>query len=104
MVPEPINPAVLDFIRSKGLPTEGLVPRMLDQVPDWNLSQMLVFLEPGVQESLPEKKCKAVQLHWNLPPRTANAADLASAFETLDANLKELIGAVLEKPRTEIHV
>ena len=35
----------MEFIRLKNLlPDAGLAPRMLDQVPDWNSSQMIIFL------------------------------------------------------------
>jgi phosphate transport system protein len=104
LAPEPISPATMEFIRQKSLPDAGLAPRMLDQVPDWNSSQMIVFLEPGLEDSLPERKCKAIQLLWSAPPRTDTPAAFEAAFEFLNTNLKELMSVVLEKPQSEIHL
>jgi phosphate transport system protein len=98
--PQPIDPDVLEFLKSKGLTPPNPHSKSVDQVPNLDASQIIVALDPAAKRAFP-KPTKAVCLDWSLPDPSdcTNAGDKRAAFEHafqfLRQHITELCNAVV---------
>jgi phosphate transport system protein len=102
--PQPIDRRALDFLAANGMDVTDLKSKSLDQVPNWQQSQVIVLLNPDLSQSLPEHPNKCVVLTWTIrdpaqavgSPEAVTAA-FESAARTLESNIRELAAAISDE-------
>jgi len=108
LVSRSIDPRVVQFMAGKGIDIGGQVSKTLDQLPNWDQSQVIVVLGAEVREKLPARPGKVLLLNWSIPdpsglmgpPETIETA-FESAYRSLESNLRDLVGAILDEPQAE---
>jgi phosphate transport system protein len=102
IAPQPIDPATIEFLQSKGLDAARLRPKAISEIPDLNHYHVIVGLAAGVQKAIPPASRKVVFLDWTVDdPSIAKGtpADVRAAYEqtyeVLHRHIKDLVEAVL---------
>jgi protein-tyrosine-phosphatase len=95
--PQPIDPRVKEFIQSKGLSSTGLQSKSLEQVPGWEHYQVIVCLEPKLQEAIPAHPGKTIYFNW--PMKDLSTSDYDGVWTYLEAHIKELADALAQEPQ-----
>lgn len=98
--PEPVDPATVEFLKTKGIDISNARSRSIAQVPNLEASQIVVALAPEAKKAFP-KPSKALGLDWSIvdPSVLADPAEKAAAFEEayqfLHQHISDLCEAVL---------
>jgi phosphate transport system protein len=100
--PRPIEPRTVEFMREKGRDVSGMMPKVLQQVPNLDHYQVIVALDAGVKRAFPQQPRKAVYLDWSLQdPSQAQGSEeqvraaYEAAFVFLESHIHDLIKAIL---------
>jgi phosphate transport system protein len=111
VAPQPLDERMVAFMAAKGIDVSKQTSKSFEQVPGWELSQVIIALGSGIREALPARPTKAIFLTWAVkdpslvsgPPEAVQNA-FESAYQFLETNIRELVGAILEEPQTELKV
>ena len=108
VTPQPADARAVEFMAQKGIDISRQTSKALEQVPQWELYQVVIALSAEAREALPVRVKKTICLTWSLPdptqtagPAEAVTAAFESAFQSLQSHIRELVGAILEQPQTE---
>ncbi|HOC01456.1 MAG TPA: phosphate signaling complex protein PhoU [Verrucomicrobiota bacterium] len=100
--PQPCAPAVLEFMREKGLDLGRKHGKALNQVPDLDRYHVVAVLDPQAKKLFPQQAHKIIFLDWPVPdpatvggPPEAVRAACESAYQALDQQLSALIQAIV---------
>jgi phosphate transport system protein len=107
-VAELVDARAVKFMAEKGIAISSQTSKALDQVPQWEQCQVVIALGARARKALPARPAKTIFFTWSIkdpaeldgPPDVVQAA-FASACQSLEAHLKELVGAILEEPQTQ---
>jgi len=103
--PQPLNPRAVEYMAGKGMDIARQTSKSLDQVGHEGAPQVIVALGARVREALPPRPGKTIILTWPINDPTALLEPSATAFETafqsLESNIRDLAGAILEEPKQE---
>jgi len=83
--PKPVDPALVEFLKQKGIEMRRAASKSIDQIPNLEHYQVIVALDPEVKKALPELPNKLVMLEWAVKDPATSAgspADLKAAYET----------------------
>lgn len=100
MEPRPAEPALIEFMRSKGADLSRVAPKAISQVPHLEAQDVIVALSPEVKRLFPQMPRKAVFLDWNIPVPTAQPGSDATSngyeqtYQSLHEHVKELVDAI----------
>jgi phosphate transport system protein len=98
--PQPVDPATLEFLKSKGLEIRNPQSKGVAHLPNLDAAQIIVALDPAARRAFP-KPTKAICLDWSLTDpsaigdATARQAAFEQAFSFLKDQINELCEAVL---------
>ena len=99
--PQPIDPATVEFLKSKGLDISRAKSRSVEHLPNLDAAQIIVALSPSARRAFP-KPTKAVCLDWSMPDPSAVTGDAPAkraayeqAFQFLSQQISDLCEAVL---------
>lgn len=109
VTPHPLDPRAVEFMAGKGIDIAKQTAKSLEQVPNWEQCQVIVGLGAGISEAVPVHPAKTVYLTWSVkdaadaaaPPDAVQRA-FESAYQCLEANIRELVGAILSEPQVEL--
>jgi phosphate transport system protein len=100
--PQPIDPLTVGFMKEQGIDVARMVPKAINQVIHLDHYHVIVALSPEARKAFPQKQRKVVFLDWSVedPSRTQGthdevAAAYHSTYQFIDANIKDLVGAIL---------
>jgi len=97
LVPNMTDKRTIDFLRSKGLPSEEQLIKTFDQVENKERLSVIIALSPECKNILPQHDSKIMGLEWlmenPLKQSDINAA-LEKAFNFLKSHLIDLTGAI----------
>jgi phosphate transport system protein len=106
--PQPVDARAVKFMAEKGIDISGQTSKALEQVPQWEQDQVVVALGARARKALPVRPAKTIFFTWSIkdPAEMEGSADVVhaafeSAGQSLEAHIKELVGAILEEPQTE---
>jgi phosphate transport system protein len=106
--PRPVDARAVKFMAQKGMDLSRQTSKSLEQVPQWEQYQVVIALGAQPQEALPIRGKKTICLTWAVPdpaqaqgPADTAAAAFEAAFQSLQSQIRELVGAILEQPQTE---
>jgi phosphate transport system protein len=101
--PGPVDMQTVEFLRGKGVDTARLVSKSLEQVPDWEESQVVVTLSKRAKDLLPAHSGKTIRLCWDLAdPRQGTGSGserFQACYDYLEAQIRDLAGAILDQPQ-----
>jgi protein-tyrosine-phosphatase len=108
VTPQPLDERAVAFMAGKGIDISKQASKSFEQIPGWELSQVIIALGSGIREALPARPTKAIFLTWAVkdpssvsgPPEAVQDA-FESAYRFLETNIRELVGAILEEPQTK---
>ena len=107
-VPQPVDARAVKFMAEKGIDLSAQSSKALEEVPHWEQYQVVVALGSRARKALPVRPAKTIFLTWSIkdPADVEGSPDLVhaafeAAGESLEAHIKELVGAILEEPQTE---
>jgi phosphate transport system protein len=105
-VPQPIDPQTVQFMAEKGIDISRQTSKSLEQVANWETSQVIIGLSPRALEGLSLRSSKPVVLAWPIQdpletqgPSEARRAAFEAAYQSLESNLKDLAAAILDEPQ-----
>jgi phosphate transport system protein len=108
IAPQPVDARMVKFMAQKGIDISRQTSKSLEHVPQWELYQVVIALSPQAREALPLRAKKTICLTWPVPdpaqvqgPPDTVTATFESAFQSLQSQIRELVGAILEQPQTE---
>jgi arsenate reductase len=108
ITPQLVDARAVKFMAQKGIDISRQTSKSLGQVPQWELYQVVIALSARAREALPIRAKKTICLTWSVPepaevqgPPDAVVATFESAFQSLQSQIRELVGAILEQPQTE---
>jgi phosphate transport system protein len=110
--PQTVDKRTLDFMAATGIEISRHSTKSLDQVPYWEHYQVMIALDEAGRRALPGPHTKTVCLIWPItdPTKVEGSAEVVqaafeSAYQALDAQLRELVQAILGdvKPKSEAH-
>jgi phosphate transport system protein len=110
--PQPVDKRAVDFMASKGIDISRQSTKSLEQVPYWEYYQVMIALDDAGRRVLPGPHTKTVCLTWHIadPTKVEGSAEVVqaafeSAYQALDAQIRELVQAILGdvKPKNEVH-
>jgi phosphate transport system protein len=108
MTPQPVDARAVKFMAQKGMDISRQTSKSLEQVPQWEQYQVVIALSAQDREALPIRAKKTICLTWSIPdpsqveaPPDAAMAAFESAFQSLQTQIRELVGAIQEQPQTE---
>jgi len=91
----------------KGIDISSQTSKSLEQVPEWENNQVVVALGALARKALPTRPGKTIYFTWPIkdPAEIEGSPDLVqaafeAAYSSLEAHIKELVGAILEEPQT----
>jgi phosphate transport system protein len=107
----PVDPQTIRFLAEKGVDISHQPSRSVDAIPQLDQVQVIVSLCKGTARSLPQRPAKkTVGLDWILPdPSKARGttaevrAVYEQAYQTLSANVRDLVEAILGKDERQSH-
>ena len=106
-VPQPVDAQTIQFMAQKGIDISAQTSKSLEQVSNWENSQVIVALDPRALEGLTLRSTKPIVLTWSLQdplaaqvtPENRKAA-FESAYQAIQSNLKDLAAAILDGIQT----
>ena len=108
VAPKPVDARAVEFMAQKGIDISRQTSKSLEQVPQWELYQVVIALSTQAREALPIRAKKTICFTWPMPdpiqtagPTEPAAAAFESAFQFLHSHIRELVGAIMEQPQTE---
>lgn len=108
ITPQGLDPRAVEFMASKGIDISGQASKSLEQLPGWEQYQVVVCFNPEVREAIPPHAGKTIYFTWSIKDPSALEASsettrssFEQAYEALDAQIRELVGAILQEPQPE---
>ncbi len=109
ITPQPIDARMAEFMASKGIDVSSQASKSLEQVAGWEQHQVIVCFGSEVREAVPSHPGKTIYFTWKLsapakvagPPEVAHSS-LDNAYQALESQIKELVGAILQEPQPEL--
>jgi protein-tyrosine-phosphatase len=107
MTPQPVDARVVKFMAAKAVDISKQSSKSLEQVPEWQHYQVIVCFGGKVRDAIsPPASGKTVFFNWPVKDpllETGSAAATNAAFEeayqSLNAHIRELLGAILQEPQ-----
>jgi len=106
-VPQPVDARAVKFMAEKGIDISGQTSKALEQVLQWEQHQVVVAFGARARKALPVRPAKTIFFTWSVkdPAEVEGGPDVVhaafeAAYGSLEAHLKELVGAILEEPQT----
>jgi phosphate transport system protein len=104
-VPAPVDVRAVKFMAEKGIDISHQTSKALEQVPQLEQHQVVIALGAQARKALPARPGKTICFTWAVKdpaevegsPEVVHAA-FDSACQSLEAQIKELAGAILEQP------
>jgi arsenate reductase len=100
--PEPIDRAMIDFMKTKGLDLSHAVPKSMHQIPNLDHYHVIVALSPEVHKMFPQRPRKAILLDWPIEDPSAKQGDakekqkaFEELFQFIQGQLKDLVKAII---------
>jgi arsenate reductase len=97
-----VEPQTIWFLAEKGADISHQASRSVEQVPDFDQTQVIVALCKEAEKVLPHKPTKTLGLHWAVPdPSKARGtpeevrAEYERAYKTLANHIRDLVQAIL---------
>ncbi|HEY5911536.1 MAG TPA: phosphate signaling complex protein PhoU [Verrucomicrobiae bacterium] len=110
ITPQPRLPELVQFLARKGIDISNQTSKALQDLPRWESPQVVIVLDPKVKEHLPPRPNKTVTFTWKVddPAEAQGTAEtrqkaFEAAYEFLESNIRELTGALLEQPDTQLN-
>lgn len=109
VAPQQLDPRVVEFMATKGIDISRQASKSLEQIPGWEQYQVIVCLSPEAREAIPPHPGKTVYFTWPIkdpaefkasPEHTPSAFE--HAYQALDMQIRELVGAILQEPQPEL--
>ena len=108
ITPQPMEPRVVEYMAAKGVDVSKHTSKSLEQVTGWEQYQVIVCFGGEVKEAIPVHAGKNVYFTWKVSDpgkehgsAAAAHAALDTAYHALEAQMKELVGAILQEPQPE---
>jgi len=110
--PQAVDQRAVEFLASKGIDISRQSAKSLDQVPYREYYQVMIALDQAGRLALPGPHTKTVCLTWLITdpvavtgPAEAVQTAFESAYQALDAQIRELVQAILGdvKPKSDLH-
>jgi phosphate transport system protein len=106
--PQPLDARAVQFMAEKGIDISAQTSKSLEQASQAEQHQVVVALGAQARKALPARPGKTINFTWAIkdpaevegPPDVVHAA-LDSACQSLEAHIKELVGAIVEEPQTQ---
>jgi phosphate transport system protein len=105
--PGPMDARAVKFMAERGMDLSAQTSKTLEQVPQWEQHQVIVAMGSHSRRALPPRPGKTIVFTWAIkdPAEVEGPASVVhEAFEaarqSLEAQIKELAGAILEEPQT----
>jgi phosphate transport system protein len=105
LVPRPVDPRAVEFMKAKGIDISGHLAKSPEQVPHREHYQVVIALTEEARKALPTPPTKTICLTWLLkdPGEIAGAAGdeqaaWESAYRFLDGHLRDLVQAIRGEP------
>jgi phosphate transport system protein len=106
--PEPVDARAVKFMADKGIDISGQTSKALEQVLQLEQHQVVIALGAPARKALPARPGKTIYFTWAIkdPAEVEGTSDVVhsafdSACQSLEAHIKELVGAILEVPQTQ---
>ena len=104
--PIPLDERAVQFMAAKGIDISGQTSKSLEQVPQWEQHQVVIALGAQARKALPVRPGKTIYFSWAIkdPAEVEGAPNVVqaafdSACRSLEAHIKELVGAIQEEPQ-----
>jgi phosphate transport system protein len=105
--PKPLDARAVKFTSEKGIDISRQTSKSLEQVPHWEQYQVVVAMGAQARKAWPTRPGKTICFTWSIkdpaeiegPPDAVKSA-FESAYGSLEAHIKELVGAISEQPQT----
>ncbi len=104
--PQPLHPATVEFMASKGADVARAVPRSLAQVPNVDHHDVIVLLAPEAKRAFPRRPRHTVLLDWSVEDPIASSqtrealdAALQRVYSYLEAQIRDLVSAIRDAGR-----
>jgi phosphate transport system protein len=109
VTPQPVEQATSEFLAGKGIEVPRQTPKSLEQVPQWEQYQVIIALGAEARAELSARPFKGIVFAWSVEdpsqlggtPAAVQAA-FESAYQSLETQIRELVGAILHEPQTEL--
>jgi len=106
--PQTLSARAIEFMAHKGIDISRQTSKSLDQVRQKGTPQVVIALGARVRDALPPCPGKIIVLTWPIndpvallePPAAVESA-LETAFQSLESNIRDLAGAILEEPKQQ---
>ena len=110
MAPQPVDARTARFMAAKGLDISGQTAKSLEAAsPLGAVPGSSSPSAPGAQEAIPLQPSKTILFTWPIPdpletngPPEAVQAAFESAYHSLEPHLRDLVGAILREPHSEL--
>lgn len=109
VTPQPIDPRAVEFMAGKGIDISRFASKSLEQVPGWEQYQVVVWLGPQPAAEPTALSAKTIRFAWNIkdPAKIEGGPGawrpaFEEAYQSLDFQIRELVGAILHEPQREL--
>ncbi len=100
--PAPVSPAMIAFMKDKGLDVSRATPKAIHQVPNLDHYAVIVTLAPQAKKAFPRQPRKIIGLDWSVrdPSKISGSpeeirAAYEGAFEAIRTHVRNLVEAIL---------
>ncbi|MGV8042414.1 MAG: phosphate signaling complex protein PhoU [Thermoanaerobaculaceae bacterium] len=104
--PQPLHPATVDFMATKGADISRRVPRSLAQVSSLDHNDVIVLLAPEAKRAFPRRPRHSVLLDWSVEDPIATSGDrdalqaaLQRVYSFLGGQIRDLVSAIRDTGR-----
>lgn len=104
--PQPLHPATVEFMATKGADVSRAVPRSLAQVSNLDHQDVIVLLAPEAKRAFPRRPRHSVLLDWSVEDpfttsddREALDAALQRVYSFLGGQIRDLVSAIRDTGR-----
>lgn len=102
VTPRVIDPAAVKFMAEKGIDISSQNSKSIEQIPNIEFYQMIIFLSKEAREAAGMLPPKAIQLQWETPDpsrKKGNPEEVRAAYEKtfnyLSTNIRDFVQAVV---------
>ena len=108
VAPQALDARAVAFMAGKNIDISRQTSKRLEEVPHWEKCQVVVALGTQARKAFPIRPGKTLIFTWSIkdpanvegPPDAVQTA-FESAFRSLESQIQELLGAILEEPQTQ---
>jgi protein-tyrosine-phosphatase len=100
--PEPIDRAMIDFMKTKGFDLSHAVPKSIHQIPNLDHYHVIVALSPEIHKVFPQLPQKSIFLDWPIEDPSAKQGDakekrkaFEELFQFIQGQLRDLVKAII---------